>query len=174
MVSGIWLDKIVMCGGFAHIHMVLTPNEIATGMISCAEIKTFVWSQSHDFGGNYHTATHGQQTGRVRAWQNCSIVTMIHTDSYIDMLIPTKIPFCYYDNTPVNCKSTHPKTTFIVMAKVSLPSFCLLIFLWNHLNQISHLHLHTQSVSSQTFHSHVHIHSNFFSRTLMNFWTCGF
>ena len=46
---------------------------------------------------------------------------------------------------------TSKKAMFIVVAKVSSPSFCLLIFLWNHLNQISDISTpHTHSVSSIT------------------------
>ena len=58
--------------------------------------------------------------------------------------------------------TTHQSTTIprihkmacIFVAKVSLTSFCLLIFLWNHLNQISHV-----STPPRTFGQQSNIHS---------------
>ena len=71
------------------------------------------------------------------------------------MLTPTKIPFRYYGN----CKSTHlKKKKFIVVTKVSLPSFYLLIFLWNRLSQTSCASTHTRT-HAHTFSQPSNIHS---------------
>ena len=42
--------------------------------------------------------------------QDFPMVTTTHSGGYIDMLSPANIPFRYYDNTLVYCKSTNLKT----------------------------------------------------------------
>ena len=67
------------------------------------------------------------------------------------MLTLTKIPFRFYNN----CESTHIDTKFIVMTKVSLPYFCLLIFL---LKTSIRFHI-SPPTQTHTFSQQSNIHS---------------
>ena len=110
--------------------------------------KTFIWSRSLDqeiylFTLSVPTEAHSQWLD-LREHDKTSL-------SYIDMITPTKIPFRYDDNTPVNCVSTHTKI-FIVIAKVRL----IFLFAYFHGTTLIRFHI---SPPHHTFCQHSNIHS---------------
>ena len=162
---------------FPYIRTVELQNELVICTISCAEIKTFIWTRSRDqeiylFLFLAVTITH-QATEHARTTQQkyskrpdirehttvndqpCESSTrLLHSKD------DTHWRQYRYSNTKKNSISLPwRKTMFLVVPKVSLPFLSPLIFYGTasiRLHMSPHTHTHTHSVGSQTYSANMY------------------